>query len=354
MKKIKVYSFISDDRVGGQVVYAETIDSKLKEFFDIYSISPSSLAHVRIFNLRRYFSILYFIDLALNFIKLLFFKYNQPLVFDVHGVINLAPILVARFRRFPVVWHIHETAQHYSFFFKLGQYLLPKRHEIVVVAKRCVDAYSIKKYNFIPSSIDNNWWYKVSTNKLISSKKSNINLLLVSNLNPIKGVDILINSLSNLPGNWNVRIIGAELSTQRTYVRDLKLLADNIRCSNPNVNLSFLGYRDQEFIRKELSYCDAFVLPSRSEAAPIALLQAISMDCFCIASDVGDVKEMLSCSIGYILFDSGSVDSCKNALNEFYSLFPIKFQKMRLCPEWEIDKFIYKHSVLYKSFFKFL
>lgn len=354
MEKIKVYSFIADDRVGGQVVYAETIDSKLKKSFDIFSISPSSSAHIRIFNLRRYFSLFYFSDLALNFIKLLFLKYSQPLVFDVHGVLNLTPILVARFRRFPVVWHIHETAQHYSFFFKLGQYILPTRHEIVVVAKKCVDAYGIKKYNFIPSSIDSNWWCKVTANELISSKKSNINLLLVSNLNPIKGVDILINSLRNLPGNWNIRIIGAELLSQRTYVRDLKLLADNIVCSSPNINVRFLGYRDQEFIKKELSYCDAFVLPSRSEAAPIALLQAISMDCFCIASDVGDVKEMLSCSTGYILFDSGSVDSCKNALDEFYSLFPIKSQKMRLCPDWEIDKFIYRHSVLYKSFFKFL
>ena len=350
MKKIKVYSFISDNRVGGQVVYAETIKSKLNGLFDIYNVSPSSLAHIKVFNLRRYFSILYFIDLALNLIKLLFCKYNQPLVFDVHGVINLAPILVAKFRRIPVVWHIHETTQHYLIFFKLGQYLLPKRHEIVVVAKRCVEAYDIQKFNFIPPSVDKNWWYKDTNHKSLSKKKNVINLLLVANLNPIKGVDILINSLSDLLGNWNIRIIGGELSTQKKYIRDLKLLADKIRHSNPNITLNFLGYRDQDFIKKELSHCDAFVLPSRSEASPISLLQAISMDCFCIASDVGDVKEMLSCSIGYILFDSDSVDSCKNALDKFHSLFFCKSQRMRLCPEWEINNFIYKHSMLYKKF----
>ena len=38
---------------------------------------------------------------------------------------------------------------------------------------------------------------------------------------------------------------------------------------------------------------DVFVLPSRSEACPLALLEAMAAGCVCIATDVGDVRDIL-------------------------------------------------------------
>jgi len=39
--------------------------------------------------------------------------------------------------------------------------------------------------------------------------------------------------------------------------------------------------------------CDIFVQPSRSEACPIALLEAMAIKCVCVATDVGRVGEIV-------------------------------------------------------------
>jgi glycosyltransferase involved in cell wall biosynthesis len=65
-----------------------------------------------------------------------------------------------------------------------------------------------------------------------------------------------------------------------------------------------------------MAACDAFVLPSRSEACPIALLEAMSMGCVCIAADVGAVREMLPAELQDLVFEAGDSSQLTTKLAE--------------------------------------
>ena len=66
-------------------------------------------------------------------------------------------------------------------------------------------------------------------------------------------------------------------------------------------------------VRQELDNADLFVLPSRTEGLPRALIEAMARGLPCLASNVGGIPELLApCD----LVSPGSVDSLANAINE--------------------------------------
>jgi glycosyltransferase involved in cell wall biosynthesis len=115
----------------------------------------------------------------------------------------------------------------------------------------------------------------------------------VANLNPLKGLDTLIDALplTGLPIELN--IVGDELDTHAKYANLIKEKVAEIVASYPEITVRFIGKQPASSIRTYLSSCDVFVLPSRSEACPIALLEAMAMARPVIATDVGAVREIL-------------------------------------------------------------
>jgi glycosyltransferase involved in cell wall biosynthesis len=63
--------------------------------------------------------------------------------------------------------------------------------------------------------------------------------------------------------------------------------------------VSFLGYRDD--VPALLTTTDVFVLPSREENAPLALLEAMAAGRVCVASAVGGVPEILTPGTGLLV-----------------------------------------------------
>jgi glycosyltransferase involved in cell wall biosynthesis len=57
--------------------------------------------------------------------------------------------------------------------------------------------------------------------------------------------------------------------------------------------IRFAGWQSSEEVRNLMLCSDVFVLSSRSEACPLALLEAMAAGCACVATDVGDVREIL-------------------------------------------------------------
>ncbi len=74
----------------------------------------------------------------------------------------------------------------------------------------------------------------------------------------------------------------------------------------------FLGHvRD---VRPLLAHAELFVLPSREEGLPLALLEAMSMETVCIATDVGGVREVLRDGVDGTLVRYLDVDACAQAI----------------------------------------
>ena len=115
-----------------------------------------------------------------------------------------------------------------------------------------------------------------------------LTVLFVGRLAAQKGGDVLLNALEMLPPGlppWECLIAGegplrAELEAQA------RGMSASVR---PRVR--FLGFRAD--VNRLLAVADVFVLPSRSEAASIALIEAMATGLPCVVTAVGDSAEMV-------------------------------------------------------------
>jgi glycosyltransferase involved in cell wall biosynthesis len=105
-------------------------------------------------------------------------------------------------------------------------------------------------------------------------------LLFVGRVERLKGVDILLDALSKIRArNILALIVGP--------VTDRKLTTANI------TNVKYLGPLVGSKLYKLYAVADIFVLPSRLETAPLAIQEAQIFGLPVIATDVGDVAEVV-------------------------------------------------------------
>ena len=335
----EVYHFILDHRVGGPHVYVDTIREVLTGKFKttIVTTGRGGKTDIALLNLRHLWIPLYVLEVMANSFYLVVMMLNRRLtrnkvIFNVHGSANIAPILAARVLGIPVVWHFHESMPRFIGLVKLGKFLLKgSPHKLIAVAKKAAAVYDLHDVIIMPGVVDTKFWSRelvpkddvaaCNWPKFGATNEKPFSIVVVSNLSVIKGIDILLDAISEVDGPWNLKIIGAELDSYQEYIQGLKTLAAKISNKNRRCNIEFIGRQDREQIRAFLASCDLFVLPSRSEACPIALLEAMAMGCRCIASDVGDIPSMLKdYERGYI-FCNESVTGLELALREVMKIW---------------------------------
>ena len=136
-------------------------------------------------------------------------------------------------------------------------------------------------------------------------------LLTIGRLHPIKGYDLLIEALGELPEkNWQLIICGNGTEEKR-----LKALAQEFQISK---QLSFKGWVSPGKIKENAAQSDIMVHPSFSESFPLVLLEAAEQHLPVIATDVGDVRELLKNeSMGWLI-EAKNKAALKTALEEAY------------------------------------
>lgn len=286
-------------------------------------------------------------------------RISRDTIFHVHGAANIAPIFAGRLLNVPVLWHMHETGAEFSYFVKIGLWVLSgARHRLAVVAHRCTEVYQLSNPAFLPGAVDPQYWSRrqIKNISYISSmhyaasdvlQARPVKVVLIGNLNPTKGMDIFLNALVGLARPIEVKLVGSELTTHRHYSRMLYRAADNLRTLSPNVHIEFLGWQDAAAVRELLANCDAFVLPSRSEACPLVLLEALAMGCLCVASDVGDVRLMLGGDARHRIFQPGAVEELRDILQTLESPPPPPRLNSSFVDEWNLERVAAKISAIY-------
>jgi colanic acid/amylovoran biosynthesis glycosyltransferase len=121
--------------------------------------------------------------------------------------------------------------------------------------------------------------------------KTPIRLVCVGTLSqPYKGCDIMLNALAQL----NKQEVLASL----TWIGGGALLLEmrEMACKlGIEQQVHFMGNVSvREDIRGVLDNSDVFVLPSRQEGLPRALIEAMARSLVCIATDVGGVRELIN------------------------------------------------------------
>ena len=125
----------------------------------------------------------------------------------------------------------------------------------------------------------------------------------VGRLSPEKGADVMLDALSRTPSTWQLEMIGD--GPQREELRQTALrlgVWDRVRWHGRVTNAGGL-----------LTAFDAFVLSSRTEGTPIALLEAMHAGVPIVATSVGGVPNVLDASAG-ILVESERPERIADAL----------------------------------------
>jgi glycosyltransferase involved in cell wall biosynthesis len=330
---ISVFHFILDHRVGGPHIYVRSLANSLAPFVKstLITAGRGPLTDIALLNFRHKIRWLYPLEVLLNAIWLCWRfrrrKSRQHVVFDVHGAANLAPIVAARIMNIPIVWHFHETVGGFLALVALGKMMaagIP--HRMVVVAKKAAAVFSLPDATLIPGAVDLDFWSGRKSDPCPFDGAPRLRILSVGNLNPLKGADVLLAALETVGQPWELVIVGAELHTYSGYAQDLREHAD--RLESPTRRTRFAGWRSPEEVRALMVDSDVFVLPSRSEACPLALLEAMAAGCVCIATDVGDVREILEVAGCGIVVQSESSSALAAAIEHVAGISIAERQSM--------------------------
>jgi len=146
--------------------------------------------------------------------------------------------------------------------------------------------------------------YKFFTKSGNADKKS-VGITFIGRLIYAKGVQDLIEAFRRIPGdNLVLNIVGGG-----NYEKTLRNLASG------DSRIKFLGEMNRLHIRNILNKTDIFVNPSYSEGMPYSVLEAASMKCAVVATDVGGTREIIRGGVSGYLIGAKNVEMLASKTN---------------------------------------
>ncbi len=354
---VSIHHFILDHRRGGPHVYACGLKDRLAGFATsrIVTTGLGECTDISLKNLRHMSLILFPLEILWNTYQIIRTMGGRSertnTIFHVHGVMNLAPILAAKVLGFPVVWTLHETVSRFKPLFRIGLLLLPNKAVVTSVSERGKRVYGCKDAIVLPGGVNVSFWRDTQPTVRMDGA---IRLVTVANLNPLKGLDLLLASVNKLEISVILTIIGCELGSQRGFADELKDVAADIN-KNTNSTVRFTGGLSVAGVRQELCQSDIFVLPSRSEACPFALLEAMAVGLPILASDAGDVGEILRGGQLGVMVQAGNVDAMTEGLRRIIAMSNSDRLKMgqrareRISQGYSLENFAARYRDLYSQ-----
>lgn len=144
-------------------------------------------------------------------------------------------------------------------------------------------------------------------------------LVSVGNLYEVKGHDVLVRALARLERGEAAPPWRAAIAGRGDREGPLRELATSLGIED---RVRFLGYRDD--IPDLLAAADVFVLPSRAEGLPLALLEAMIAGKAIVASRTGGIPEAVEAGREALLVLPGDPDALAEALERLVGSPPLR------------------------------
>lgn len=135
-----------------------------------------------------------------------------------------------------------------------------------------------------------------------TDEKDGLELIYIARLMPLKRHDILFQALRNLP---QVKLF---LMGEGTHRKALESLAKEYDVSD---RVHFLGLTPRDGVFREIRKHDVYVSSSSYEGLPISLLEAMSCEVVCAASNIAQHREVQEICPSLILVDNTPEDWVK-------------------------------------------
>lgn len=190
----------------------------------------------------------------------------------------------------PVLWWIHEpgsVGEHYlredaelRRAFPLAEFILAPSERTARIYRPFTDRPVKTLYNAIPD-------LGVSRSEPASGRR--LRFVLLASIEPRKGQDILVQALTLLPPELLEKAefqLGGRILDPEFWLKVDRLAA-------PLKNISVTGALDHADAIALMRNADVIVSPSRDEALPVVILEALSLGKALVASTVGGVLEVL-------------------------------------------------------------
>jgi glycosyltransferase involved in cell wall biosynthesis len=170
----------------------------------------------------------------------------------------------------------------------------------------------------------------------------------VGRLEQVKGHDLLLRAFAAARGleGWRLVIVGDGNARGR-----LEALADSLGLGG---RCDFTGECSPHEVRGLLQRSRLFVLPSRSEAFGLALLEAMAAGCACIASEVDGIPEIARHGRDVLLVAPGDVAALAAALEQLAGDRSLQRSlaiagRDRVSCELTLERFVCRVDALYRG-----
>lgn len=151
------------------------------------------------------------------------------------------------------------------------------------IASRIEKTQGGQAVTVIANGVDTRFWHP-APGRAPETDAFTGRIIAVGRLEQVKGLDLLIQALARL------RAAGVDASLTLVGEGSQRAVLEDQACAAQIADwVEFTGRLTREEVRDRLHDADMFVLPSRSEGTPLALLEAMATGTACIAARVGGV-----------------------------------------------------------------
>ena len=210
---------------------------------------------------------------------------------------------------------------------------------ITVNSKEGYDYYTKMGFNVvqIPNAIDLNLIPKKST------KQFKNQLIFAGRLSKEKGIEILLETASQLPNNYHLLIAGSGPLEEKVR-----------RLSDEKTNLHYLGYQSKQNMLSLIRGSDLLIQPSLEEGISSTLLEAMACGTCVLGSDIEGISEVIENNKTGLLVEPNNSDEL---LNKILYLLPKKEKRLSMANEGleRVKKYDWKIvGKLYLNFYESL
>lgn len=166
--------------------------------------------------------------------------------------------------------------------------------------------------DMVPNGVTPSRGDRRATRRALGIEDDDVLILAVGSLYPVKGHEFLIEAMSRMGGaDKRAVVVIAGQGQEEDRLRDLarrRGVADSVR---------LLGFRSD--IPDLLAASDVFVMPSRSEGMPMAMIEAMLAEKAIVASDVGGIPELIAGPHLGVLVEPENAEALAEALTGMVS-----------------------------------
>jgi len=287
--------------------------------------------------------------LVLDYIRIM--KKRNPSIIHVNSLVNTWPVLISRFLRRPVVWHVREYLGNKKLYARLIHMLA---HRIILISGEQYRLFNgMQKAALVPNGIDLSLYENIKPAPIIDKLINDVRTIItyVGTIEPRKGLYVLAQAAELLSDSPWIHFVVVGDAPER-YGGYKKQVMDFIKAKGLRSRFHFLGSRKD--VPEILAASDALCHPAFIEVFPRVILEAMAIKIPVIASKVGGITEMVENSKSGFLFEPGdfsslartieTIDSNKKRKNEMG-----KYAHLKVKREFSIEIHTRKIAQTYES-----